>query len=410
MTFSKTLMLHRSLTFPSSPLILPTHSLLSSPLLSSPLLPFLLAAWRLALLKIDWRRAFSRVARRRGKVWQAGVKWKEGLGGHTVERSHWGTDIVHARVCVCVCTWMYELVCEAKRSVCTFLKQGLRSLKKLYTLFIPCVRVDFAAYVCVCVCVCALVCIHPPQHIWIHSVHGSHDGCARAILRQPLRGDTVTAAPLTQSYLPSIPLSLAPFIPLLIPLSNPSLSFHLRSNNISNPYSQPAIPPMAISATALEIFQYTLPAIWLSDPKIFIFIYFFCRFGGRRGLGHVLWHEYMCSLASLSLSFPPSHSLLSLLFAPLFSLCHRWTDRSRWSQQTVRVEEVLYALPPSPPPPHRPKLPFPLLPSFFCSSPTNVLPARISLTIICPIRRCPVPRRGLTARPGRTLQYSERIM
>ena len=62
-----------------------------------------------------------------------------------------------ARVCVCVCTWMYELVCEAKRSVCTFLKQGLRSLKKLYTLFIPCVRVDFAAYVCVCVCVCACV-------------------------------------------------------------------------------------------------------------------------------------------------------------------------------------------------------------------------------------------------------------
>lgn len=41
--------------------------------------------------------------------------------------------------------------------------------------------------------------------------------------------------------------------------------------------------------------------------------------------------------------------LLSLFLFPLaplfFSNCHRWTDRSRWSQQTARVEEVVYALP-----------------------------------------------------------------
>lgn len=54
--------------------------------------------------------------------------------------------------------------------------------------------------------------------------------------------------------------------------------------------------------------------------------------------------------------------------------------------------------------------PPPLLPSFFCSNPTNMLPVHINLTIICPIRRCPVPQRRLTARPGQTLQYSERIM
>lgn len=55
-------------------------------------------------------------------------------------------------------------------------------------------------------------------------------------------------------------------------------------------------------------------------------------------------------------------------------------------------------------------LPPPLLPSFFCSNPTNMLPVHIKLTIICPIRRCPVPQRRLTAWPGQTLQYSEHIM
>lgn len=113
MTFCKTLILHHTEPWPFPSPFHPSHSP-SSPLLSffSPLfwslllsslpsLLFLLAAWRLALLKIDWWRAFSRVARRRGKFWQAGVKWKEGLGGHSVERSQWGTACVcaHARVC-----------------------------------------------------------------------------------------------------------------------------------------------------------------------------------------------------------------------------------------------------------------------------------------------------------------------
>lgn len=42
--------------------------------------------------------------------------------------------------------------------------------------------------------------------------------------------------------------------------------------------------------------------------------------------------------------------------------------------------------------------------------PHNMLPVRINLTIMCPIRRSPVPRHRLTARPGKTLQYSEHIM
>ena len=254
------------------------------------------------------------------------------------------------RVCVCIleCT---SLCVKRREAFIRFWSEGFgvwenckHCLYRVYGLIL------LHTYVCVCVRVRVRVCIHPPQHIWIHSVRGSHDGCTRAILRQPLRGDTVTAAPLTQSYLPSIPLSIAPFIPLLIPLSNPSLSFHLRSNNISNPYSQPAIPPMAISATALEIFQYTLPAIWLSDSKISWVFLQVCGGGGMCCDMSTCAHWLLC------LFLFPLFFLLSLLFAPLFSLHHRWTDRSRWSQQTVRVEEVLYALPPSP----QPQNPLPL--------------------------------------------------
>lgn len=198
---------------------------------------------------------------------------------------------------------------------------------------------------------------------------------------------------------PSIPLSIAPFIPLLIPLSNSSLSFHLRSNNISNPYFQPAIPPMAISARALEIFNTLYPQFgWVILTKFFVFFREW-RLGGN----HVLLHEHMM-LTGFSVFFLFFLFSLSFILSFFFSLCHRWTDQSRWSQQTVRAGEVLYAIACffyfSPP----------LLPSFFCSNPTNMLPVRINLTIMCPIRRSPVPRHRLTARPGKTLQYSEHIM
>lgn len=164
---------------------------------------------------------------------------------------------------------------------------------------------------------------------------------------------------------------------------------------------------MAISATALEIFQYTLPAIWLSDSKIsFFFVFcFFYRFGGRRG-GMCCDMSTCAHWLSLSLSFPPSLSSLSVICSSVLSLSQMNRPIQVKPADSESRGGTVCASSFSP----RPKLPFPLLPSFFCSSPTNMLPARISLTIICPIRRCPVPRRGLTARPGRTLQYSERIM
>lgn len=103
-------------------------------------------------------------------------------------------------------------------------------------------------YVCACVCMC---------------VYTSTSEYTKSTQKHLQRGYTAPVALLTHSYLstilpPSL-FSIAPFIPVLIPLSNPSLSFHLRSNNISNSYSHPAIPPMAISATALEIFNTLYP-------------------------------------------------------------------------------------------------------------------------------------------------------
>ncbi len=93
---------------------------------------------------------------------------------------------------------------------------------------------------------------------------------------------------------------------------------------------------MAISATALEIFNTLYPQFgWVILRKFF---------GGRGWRGvkacAITWVHDAYWFLCLFFFFP-----LSLLFVPSSSLCHRWTDQSRWSQQTVRVEEVLYAFP-----------------------------------------------------------------
>lgn len=119
---------------------------------------------------------------------------------------------------------------------------------------------------------------------------------------------------------PSIPLSIAPFIPLLIPLSNSSLSFHLRSNNISNPYFQPAIPPMAISARALEIFNTLYPQFgWVILTKFFFF--FFWRMKVGRKSCAITWaHDaywLLCFLPFLSF-FTIIHPVVFFFPLPLF--------------------------------------------------------------------------------------------
>lgn len=261
-------------------------------------------------------------------------------------------------------------------------------------MFILCVCFDLAGYtVCVCVCVCVHVCIY--VYLWIHKVHTEapteriHSSCSFVDPQLPLH------------HPPSILFSIAPFIPVLIPLSNPSLSFHLRSNNISNSYSHPAIPPMAISATALEIFNTLYPQFgWVILKKFFFFLS-----GWRRAKAcAITW----CLLASLSLVFSLFFLLfllcvLSLLLFLSLSQMNR-PIQVKPADSESRGGTVCPSFLPSFP------SPLSLLPSLFCSSPTNMLPARISLTIICPIRRCPVPRRRLTTRSGRTFQYSEHIM
>lgn len=181
-------------------------------------------------------------------------------------------------------------------------------------------------------------------------------------------GQKQSEAVLTQSCLSSsisfssLPSSFLVFF--LFPA--PSLSFHLRSNNVSNPYSQPAFPPTAISATALEN---SIPAIWLSDSK------------------------YICESSVVCV-----HNIILLFLCDSFVcllLVYRWTDQSRWSQQTARVEEVCLFPFPSPPIPSS-------LPLSFCHCFKPELPAQISFTIICPIRAWPVCRRRLTVRPGPT--------
>lgn len=169
-----------------------SFSLLRSrhPPLSLPLLWFLLAAWRLALLKIDWRRAFSRVVRRRGKFWQAGVKWKEGLGGHSVERSQWG-DSVQMSVCV-----------------------RLRSVRKF-------VSRPGSVGICTTQCIKAVCFLN--QHVWISSV----DPCILS---------------------PSVLLHSA--YPLLQPLT----FFHLSLKKYFLPMLPTHSPPAAVNAPALEIF------------------------------------------------------------------------------------------------------------------------------------------------------------
>lgn len=178
--------------------------------------------------------------------------------------------------------------------------------------------------ICVCLCVCT-------QYIWILKVHTDHIMIVPEHPEAPTEKIHSHSSSADPELPPHIPLSIIPSIPLLIPLSNPSLSFHLRSNNISNPYSQPAIPPMAISATALEIFNTLYPQFgWVILKKFFFFL-------GGGGVCAVTWvHDAYWILRLL-------FHLSSLCFS--FSLCHRWTDQSRWSQQTVRVEEVPYALP-----------------------------------------------------------------
>lgn len=133
---------------------------------------------------------------------------------------------------------------------------------------------------------------------------------------------------------PSIPLSIAPFIPLLIPLSNSSLSFHLRSNNISNPYFQPAIPPMAISARALEIFNTLYPQFgWVILTKFFFFFFF-----EDEGWEEILCY-YMstwCLLASLFSSFSfffHYHSSCRLFFSPSLSATDEQTNPGEASRQ-----------------------------------------------------------------------------
>lgn len=133
---------------------------------------------------------------------------------------------------------------------------------------------------------------------------------------------------------PSIPLSIAPFIPLLIPLSNSSLSFHLRSNNISNPYFQPAIPPMAISARALEIFNTLYPQFgWVILTKFFFFFFGGWRLGGNP----VLLHEHMMltgfSVFFLFFLFSLSFILSSFFFSPSLSATDEQTNPGEASRQ-----------------------------------------------------------------------------
>lgn len=180
-----------------------SFSLLRShhPPLSLPLLWFLLAAWRLALLKIDWRRAFSRVVRRRGKFWQAGVKWKEGLGGHSVERSQWG-DSVQMSVCV-----------------------RLRSDRKF-------VSRPGSVGICTTQCIKAVCFLN--QHVWISSV----DPCILS---------------------PSVLLHSA--YPLL--QHSHFLSSQLKKifpARVADPQS-----PCSCKCSSFRDFLYTRPIIWLSD-------------------------------------------------------------------------------------------------------------------------------------------------
>lgn len=81
---------------------------------------------------------------------------------------------------------------------------------------------------------------------------------------------------------------------------------------------------MAISAAALEVFNIFYPQFGWVIKKWSILSW-----------GWFGKSVCCCMIMLTDLSF-------SFLF--VFFLYHRWTDQSRWSQQTVRVEEVLFTL------------------------------------------------------------------
>lgn len=187
-----------------------------------------------------------------------------------------------------------------------------------------------------CVCVCVYI-----YHIIVHTDHimMAHEHLEAPAQR--IHSHSSCAEPeLPLHHTPFIPLSFVPFISLLIPLSNPSLSFYLRSNNISNPYSQPAIPPMAISATALEIFNTLYVQFgWVILKKFF--------WGGRDRACDITWAHDAYWLLCLLFSFFFFYYLSSL---PL-SVTDEQTNPGEASRQWESRRYCMLVLPSSFPPP-----------------------------------------------------------
>lgn len=124
---------------------------------------------------------------------------------------------------------------------------------------------------------------------------------------------------------------------------------------------------MAVSAGALEIFNTLYPQFgWVILTKFFLLFFFWV---GEGGGGSMFYFMRLIGFFIFFLLY--SVPLIYPAFCFCFSLCHRWTDQSRWSRQTVRAGEVLYALPrffSSPHPAHLPCFLAPFVPTLptFC--------------------------------------------